>query len=51
MRYLPGHTVDVKLHHVLPTGVILWLPAPVLGVDDAGDELLVVASLIGSADG
>lgn len=33
--YLPGNAVDVKLDHVLSTGVILWLPSSVLRVDDA----------------
>ena len=34
MFYLPGNSIDVELHHVLPTGVILRFPFPVLRVDD-----------------
>lgn len=35
--YLPGDSVDVELHHVLPTGVVLRLPSSVLREDDAGN--------------
>lgn len=35
VEYLSRDTINVQLHHVLPTGVILWLSLPVLWVDDA----------------
>ena len=38
MVYLSSHAVNVQLHHVLATGVVLWFTLLVLGVHDAGGD-------------
>lgn len=48
---VPWHPVDPETDHVLPARVVHGLAAPVLRVDERGDELLLEALLVLRADG